>query len=138
MMGTVNATFDTFFQNQQTNFTNHISGTVHGYLKLTTQEDKAGGIGVSYSVVMDRNDALVLNTFRTIFDEIGRDRMCAWTKENFPYSCTRKYKLPPLQVLSQAGGNAAFFFLLVSILSVELLAIVKTRRLTVENLLAFS
>ena len=138
MMGTVNATFDTFFQNQQTNFTNHISGTVHGYLKLTTQEDKAGGIGVSYSVVMDRNDALVLNTFRTIFDEIGRDRMCAWTKENFPYSCTRKYKLPPLQVLSQAGGNAAFFFLLVSILSVELLAIVKMRRLTIENLLAFS
>lgn len=138
MMGTVNATFDTFFQNQQTNFTNHISGTVHGSLILTTDEYKAGGIAVSYTAVMDRNDALVLNTFRTIFDEIGRDRMCAWTKENFPYSCTRKYKLPPLQVLSQAGGNAAFFFLLVSIASVELLAIVKTRRVTVENLLAFS
>ena len=46
MMGTVNATFDTFFQNQQTNFTNHISGTVHGSLILTTDEYQAGGIAV--------------------------------------------------------------------------------------------
>ena len=83
MMGTVSATLDTFFQNQQTNFTNHISGTVHGYLKLTTQEDKAGGIGVSYSVVMDRNDALVLNTFRTIFDEMGRSECVLGLKKIF-------------------------------------------------------
>ena len=50
-----------------------------------------------------------VTSFTSIYNELGAERMCAWTKLNFPFRCTKITKLPGVQVLSSASANTGLF-----------------------------
>ena len=102
-----NATFDTFFATRQTDFSSYASAT------LVASDFNDAGITLELkdtdAQYLPAITSATVTSFTSIYNELGAERMCAWTKLDFPFRCTKITKLPGVQVLSLASANTGLF-----------------------------
>lgn len=99
-----NATFDAFFTSAKSTF-----DAIDAQISIESTDINDVGIFIKHDSASSTGATAIVNVFTSIYEELGADAMCAWTKTNFPYQCVRETKLPPAQVAGLAFGNVSLF-----------------------------